>query len=66
MKALLYSISALALALTIGAPMLLLGRCIDEELMKQLMLLGTAVWFISWPMATRAPVKPSPSDEPSQ
>ena len=66
MKALLHLLSVLALSLTILPPLLLLSGKLPEGIMKWLMLGGTVAWFISWPLATRPPVNPPPSDEPSR
>jgi hypothetical protein len=51
MKPLLLGLSALALLLSIVPPVLTAAGKLDAELMKQLLLAGTVLWFVVWPAA---------------
>ncbi len=54
MKKILFALSALALLVTIGAPVLTAAGKLDADMMKNLMLAATIVWFIVWPAASRS------------
>jgi len=54
MKKILFALSALALLVTIGAPVLTAAGKLDADMMKNLMLAATIVWFIVWPAAIRS------------
>jgi hypothetical protein len=43
--------SLVALALTIVPPVLFLSGSLADGSMKSLMLAGTILWFIAWPLA---------------
>lgn len=53
MKKILLALSALALILTIVPPILTAAGKLDADMMKNLLLAATAVWFIVWPAAIR-------------
>jgi len=46
-------VSVVALALTIVPPLLLLAGSLEEGMMKTLMVVGTVLWFVAWPLANR-------------
>jgi hypothetical protein len=51
MKKILFTLSAIALLVTIGAPLLNAAGKLEAGVMKNLMLTATIVWFIVWPAA---------------
>lgn len=53
MKQAAFAVSLAALLLVIGPPILFMTGAMGEGLMKAVMLAGTVIWFIAWPMANR-------------
>lgn len=45
--------SVVALALTIVPPVLFLVGSLEETPMKAIMVAGTLLWFLAWPLANR-------------
>lgn len=63
MRALLQTISYLALAALLFSPIGYLTGSIDHELMKQVMLTATLAWFISAPMWIGRKAEPEAASE---
>lgn len=58
MRNLLLTLSALALALVVVPPALNMSGSLETDAMKAIMLAGTVLWFIAWPLADRGRGEP--------
>ena len=53
MKKLALAVSGIALLLTIVPPILFFTGSLEDAAMKAVMLAGTLLWFVAWPVALK-------------